>query len=84
MLDTETDKEQKLKELYQRLEQLQAERKELQDEKDQLSESFSLKEEDFIQLQNKVSQSMSELILHARSSTMYTLCEIRKWKMWVE
>ena len=54
MLDTETNKEEKLKEVYHQLEQLQNERKELQDEKTRLTEALALKEEDFVQLQLKV------------------------------
>ena len=54
MVDAETDKEQKLKELYQQLEQIQTDRTQLQDEKVQLCESLSLKEEDFMQLQKQV------------------------------
>ena len=63
MLDTETDKEQKLKEVYHQLEQLQNERKELQDEKAKLTEALALKEEDFVQLQLKVKFTVRVVVL---------------------
>ena len=63
MLDTETDKEQKLKEVYHQLEQLQNERKELQDEKARLTEALALKEEDFVQLQLKVKFTIRVVVL---------------------
>ena len=63
MLDTETDKEQKLKEVYHQLEQLQNERKELRDEKARLMEALALKEEDFVQLQLKVKFTVRVVVL---------------------
>ena len=72
MLDTETNKEQKLKEVYHQIEQLQNEKKELQDEKARLTEALALKEEDFVQLQLKVkisSNSPPEKINVGKSGT---------------
>ena len=54
MLDTETSKEQKLKEVHVQLELLQNEKKQIQKDKTQLMETLALKEEDVKQLQHKV------------------------------
>ena len=54
MLDTETSKEQKLKEVHVQLDILQNEKKEIQNDKAQLMESLALKEEDIKQLRHKV------------------------------
>ena len=54
MLDTETSKEQKLKEVHVQLDLLQNEKKEIQNDKAQLMEALALKEEDIKQLQHKV------------------------------
>ena len=75
MLDTETDKEQKLKEVYHQLEQLQNERKELQDEKAKLTEALALKEEDFVQLQLKVKFTVRVVVLGIKNKIS------QKWNM---